>query len=110
TFDATSETNPVWTPDGKRIVFTSDRAKVGSPRNLYWISADGTGGITRLTESTGEQYPASWHPSGKFLGFTENRGATTGWDAMILPMQGDEATGWTPGPPTVLLGPPAHQA
>ena len=43
TFDAGSDTNPVWTPDGKRIVFTSDRAKAGSARNLYWMSADGTG-------------------------------------------------------------------
>ena len=70
---------PVWTPDGKRIVFTSDRAKLGSSRNLYWVSADGTGQVTRLTDSPDEQYPASWHPSGKFLGFTENR-ARTGWD------------------------------
>ena len=108
TFDPGSDTNPVWTPDGKRIAFTSDRAKTGSPRNLYWMSADGTGQVTRLTESPGEQYPASWHPSGKFLGYTENRGAT-GWDAMILPMEGDAAKGWTPGTPTVLLGTPAHE-
>jgi len=108
TFDAGSDTNPVWTPDGKRIAFTSDRAKTGSPRNLYWMSADGTGQVTRLTESAGEQYPASWHPSGKFLGYTENRGAT-GWDAMILPMEGDAAKGWTAGTPTVLLGTPAHE-
>jgi hypothetical protein len=108
TFDAGSDTNPVWTPDGKRIAFTSDRAKPGSPRNLYWLSADGTGQVTRLTESPGEQYPASWYPSGKFLGYTENRGAT-GWDAMILPMEGSAATGWTPGTPTVLLGTPAHE-
>jgi serine/threonine protein kinase/Tol biopolymer transport system component len=110
TFDATSETNPVWTPDGTRIVFTSDRAKVGSPRNLYWMSADGTGGgVTRLTESTGEQYPGSWHPSGKFLGYTENRGGTTRWDAMILPMDGDATNGWRPGTPTALFATAAHE-
>jgi serine/threonine protein kinase/Tol biopolymer transport system component len=108
TFDAGSDTNPVWTPDGKRITFTSDRARSGSPRNLYWVSADGTGEVTRLTESPGEQYPASWHPSGRFLGFTENRGAT-GWDAMILPMEGDAVQGWTAGKPTVFLGTPVHE-
>ncbi len=108
TFDTGLDMNPVWTPDGKRIVFTSDRAKGGNPRNLYWMSADGTGQVTRLTESPNEQYPASWHPSGKFLGYTENRGAT-GWDAMILPVEGDAATGWRAGAPTVLLGTAAHE-
>ena len=73
TFDAGSDTNPIWTPDGKRIAFTSDRAKAGGRRNLYWVSADGAGEVTRLTDSPGEQYPASWHPTGRFLGFAENR-------------------------------------
>ena len=50
-------------------MFTSDRAKPGGRRNLYWVNADGTGEVTRLTDSPDEQYPLSWHPSGKFLGF-----------------------------------------
>ena len=42
TFGPGSDTNPIWTPDGKRIAFTSDRAKAGGSRNLYWVNADGT--------------------------------------------------------------------
>jgi dipeptidyl aminopeptidase/acylaminoacyl peptidase len=108
TFDAGLDTNPVWTPDGSRLVFTSDRAKPGTPRNLYWTSADGTGAATRLAESKAEQYPASWHPSGKFLAYVEQH-AATGWDAMILPMEADATRTSTAGTPAVLLGTPAHE-
>ncbi len=51
--------------------------------------------------------PWSWHPSGKFLAFMANRGATGQYDLMILPMEGDAARGWTPGKPTVFLSTPA---
>jgi Tol biopolymer transport system component len=108
TFDAGNDTVPVWTPDGKRLVFASNRVKPGGPSNLYWVNADGTGEVTRLTDSPDEQYPFSWHPSGKFLGFAANR-AASGWDAMILPMEGDAAKGWTAGTPTVFLGTPANE-
>ena len=107
TFDASDDTWPVWTPDGKRIVFASERAKPGGPRNLYWVNADGTGEVTRLTDSPDLQVPMSWHPSGKFLGFMANRAGT--WDLLILPMEGDAAKGWTAGTPTVFLGTPATE-
>ena len=105
TFDPGSDTHPVWTPDGKRVAFTSDRAKPGGPRNVYWVNADGTGEVTRLTDSPDWQFPFSWHPSGKFLGFSEVRaGSGSGYDVMILPMEGDASKGWKAGTPTVFLG------
>ena len=92
TSDPAHDTKPVWTPDGHRIVFASARADK-STSNLYWQRADGTGDAQRLTESKNPQRPASWHPSGKFLAFEEN------YKLMILPMEGDEASGWKPGKP-----------
>ena len=107
TFDTGDDHDPVWTPDGRRIVFASDRAKA-SIANLYWVNGDGTGEVTRLTDSPEIQAPFSWHPSGRFLAF-QTYGAATGTDLMILPMEGDPARGWTPGKPTVFLGTPAAE-
>jgi Tol biopolymer transport system component len=50
------------------------------------VNADGTGEVTRLTDSPDDERPASWHPSGKFLAFSANRAGT--WDLMMLPMEG----------------------
>jgi Tol biopolymer transport system component len=73
---------------------------------MYAVNANGTGEVTRLTDSPETQVPHSWHPSGKFPAFNANRGAT-GLDLMILPMEGDAARGLTPGKPTVFLSTPA---
>ena len=104
TFDPADDRKPVWTPDGRRIVFASSRGDK-STLNLYWQRADGTGDAQRLTDSKNFQSPASWHPSGKLLAFDENN-PQTGYDLMILPMEGDEASGWKPGKPTAFLNSP----
>ena len=109
TFDPGADRYPVWTPDGRRLVFASDRASAGT-LNLYWVNADGTGEVTRLTDSPEAQLPWSWHPSGEFLAFHTRRAAATTGDLMILPMEGDAARGWTPGTPTVFLSTPANHA
>jgi serine/threonine-protein kinase len=109
TFDPGEDRFPVWTPDGRRLVFASDRGKAGT-FNLYWANADGTGEVTRLTDSPeSHMQGSSWHPSGQFLAFQAGRGAT-GSDLMILPMEGDATRGWTPGTPTVFLSSPANEA
>jgi len=103
TFDPGEDAFPVWTPDGQRIAFASTRDKV--TLNLYWQPADGAGEAQRLTESANAQFPVSWHPSGKFLAFQE-RSPQTDWDILILPVEGDEASGWKAGKPTVFLNSP----
>jgi serine/threonine-protein kinase len=107
TFDRANDLKPIWTPDGRRVTFASGRNNPAMP-NLYWQRADGTGDAQRLTESKEPQLPGSWHPSGKFLAF-EQRNPETFLDLMILPMQGDESTGWTPGTATVFLGTAASE-
>ena len=40
---------PVWTPDGQRVIFSSDAP---GARNLFWQAADGTGAVEPLTEKS----------------------------------------------------------
>jgi Tol biopolymer transport system component len=63
TFEGSTNTTPVWTPDGKRIAFQSN--KEGSAVNLFWLLADGSGGLERLASSENLQAPNSWSPDGQ---------------------------------------------
>ena len=103
TIDAAQNQKPVWTPDGRRIVFWSNRDK---QQNLYWQRTDGTGAVERLTHSENPQSAASWHPNGKILAFQETR-PQTGADLMTVEITGDEMSGWKPGTPKVFLSTPA---
>jgi Tol biopolymer transport system component len=107
TFDPANDRSGVWTPDGRRLAFSSERGTRGI-YNIYWQRADGTGEIQRLTDSPSSQAPFSFHPSGKFLAYAEAR-PRTGQDLMILPLDGDETRGWKTGPPTVFLSTPAAE-
>jgi serine/threonine-protein kinase len=64
TIDPSLDQYPVWTPDGRRVVFASNRA--GIP-NLFWQPADGTGTVERLTTGPNQQLPHSFTPDGKSL-------------------------------------------
>jgi serine/threonine-protein kinase len=105
TFDPAHDMNPAWTPDGRHVVFSSSRSGRGVS-NLYWRPSDGSGEAGRLTESENHQRPESWHPSGRFLAFQE-LSPLTGWDLKILEMEGDEASGRTPGTMTTFVDEPA---
>jgi len=63
-----NNTRPVWSPDGKRIAFGSNREKA---HGIYWQLADGSGLPERLTtaEEGIEHYPESFSPDGKVLSF-----------------------------------------
>ena len=67
--------------------------------NLYWQNADGTGAPERLTTSAHMQFLAPGIRSRRFLAFSEVVGASN-LDLMVLPMEGDDRSGWKPGTPT----------
>ena len=60
------DANPVWSPDGKRIVYQSSQA--GS-YNLYSRQSDGGGAEERLTSDQDASNPVSFSPDGKLLVF-----------------------------------------
>ena len=77
---------PVWTPDGKRVTFSSDREGEGK-RNLFWKPVDGSGEAKLLYSSQHSLYPFSWSPDGKLLAFYEIH-PTTGADIWVLSLEG----------------------
>src|SRR5262249_37813664 len=65
--------NPHWTPDGKRLLFNSDRASGGFA--VFWQAADGSTAAESLTKPGGDPRPQSVSPDGRTLLFGTTGGA-----------------------------------
>ena len=76
---------PLWTPDGRRIVFSS--AGEGGSIGLFWMPADGTGKPERLT-SGDLQYATGLSPDGTRVVFYQITEAARG-DLQTMPLEGD---------------------
>ncbi len=78
---------PFWTPDGKRVVFYSDR---NNAQSLFWKLTDGTGPEEELLRVPGshEVHASSFSPDGKWLVYTDVDPAT-GRDLWLLPVTGE---------------------
>jgi serine/threonine protein kinase/Tol biopolymer transport system component len=64
TTDPAGEFDPVWLPDGRSLVFGSDR---GGDKNLFLKNLQGNEPEALFLESVKEVYPESWSPDGKTL-------------------------------------------
>ena len=72
THDPEVQTDPQWSPDGKWLVFASDR---GGPVDL-WLREVATGTERQLTKAGGAALPA-WTPDGREIVFHVQRGLGT---------------------------------
>ncbi len=77
--------DPSWSPDGKWIVFASDRAKYGKEGyyNLFLLQAD-NGRILHLTEGMESDFAPIWSPDGKEIAYVGNKGG--GQNIYVLPL------------------------
>jgi len=81
-----SNYRPVWTPDGRRIIY--QRSTGPNQFQMVWQLADGSGAEEVLTTSDYPWWPASLSPNGKLLAFQQNA-PDTAVDLSILPLEGD---------------------
>jgi len=91
---------PVWTPDGKKIAFASDRNGVLS---MFLKSVTGRGEAEQLSETKFSE-PFSWSPDGRTLAFT----VTTSDSARgiwLMHLEGDRTPQLFLGTPFVEWGP-----
>ena len=79
--------SPVWSPDGKRIVYASGTNSVS---NLYLIDGGGSGKPERLTTSEFSQTPASWAAGTNTIAFLQRPTPDT-FGIYTLPMDGPDA-------------------
>ena len=68
-FHSFNNWDPSWSPDGKRITFVSERAKIWE---IYIMKVDG-GNPQRLTNNHFTAKDPSWSPDGKRIAFTSGR-------------------------------------
>ncbi len=85
TFDPAIDVFPIWSPDGSRIVFGSNRK---GPFDLYQKPAVGAGTEELLLATAQEKTPTDWSPDGRFLLY-RSVDPKTGYDIWALPMNGD---------------------
>jgi WD40 repeat protein len=64
-----ADLDPAWSPDGRKIVFASDRA---GNREIYVMNADGSEPV-RLTDNAAPDYRPAYSPDGKQIAFVSER-------------------------------------
>ena len=96
--------NPVWAPDGKYLVFSTDAQNPGP--GIYWMRADGAGAPERLVEGA-RLVPTSFSLSSGStparLVYEVQAGQTSLW---MLPLDSDESARAKPGAPERFPDPP----
>ena len=98
---------PVWAPDGRHLVHTSDQDR--GVHNLYWRRSDGVGQPVRLTTSNHLQAPFSFSPRGDRLAFFDVDPESDA-DIWIVPLDLRDPDHPVVGTPEPYLRTPAEEA
>jgi DNA-binding winged helix-turn-helix (wHTH) protein/Tol biopolymer transport system component len=90
TFDPGQDEAPLWSHDGRRIMWLSDR---GEKNGFYLKSSAGSATENSLTDSAGVNLsfasaPSDWSPNGRFVLYTDLQEGD-GLHLWVLPMSGN---------------------
>jgi Tol biopolymer transport system component len=101
-FDSAYNAYPVWTPDGKHIVYSRTGASA-----MLWVRSDGSDQPQLLYEAkNGSAIPVSFTPDGRRLAFHQP-GAGTGRDIWTLPLDLTDPDHPKAGAPELFLATPS---
>jgi eukaryotic-like serine/threonine-protein kinase len=85
TFGPAVAESSIWSPDGSRIVFTSNRK---GHYDLYQKASSGAGTEEVLVEDNLDKFPLSWSPDGRFILYSSTS-SHSGTDLFALPLSKD---------------------
>ncbi len=87
TEDNADDITPVWSPDGQRVAFVSQR---DGNREIYIVDSDGLSaggtGVVNLTQHPAEDWTPAWSPDGQQLALSSNRQGT--WEIFVIDADG----------------------
>ena len=86
------DSRPWWSPDGKKIAFSSNR---GGAREIYVMNANGSE-QKRLTNNPGYDSRPSWSPDGKMIAFVSDKDGNE--EIFVMNADGSEQRNLTNNP------------
>jgi Tol biopolymer transport system component len=106
------KTDPVISPDGKKILFTLGTLDASSASPLWSVNSDGTG-LTQLTTDGAIDYHPTWSPDGSQIAFVSTRDGNdeiyvmnadgTGQLNVTNNAANDNSPSWSPSGTTILF-------
>jgi dipeptidyl aminopeptidase/acylaminoacyl peptidase len=85
TLDPADDVNPVWSPDGLRVAFTTFRK---GNADIFVKNANGVGTETPLLDSSSNEFIEDWSKDGRYLAYKLGQEAYE--DIYALPLFGDK--------------------